>query len=43
MLDRRGVRGVFERRFTAATMAANYVDLYQRLRAAPEPEILLQA
>ena len=43
MLDRRGVRDVFERRFTAATMAANYVDLYQRLHAAPESELLLQA
>jgi glycosyltransferase involved in cell wall biosynthesis len=43
MLDRRGVRDVFERRFTAATMARNYVALYERLGAAPAPEVLLQA
>ncbi|HSL20202.1 MAG TPA: glycosyltransferase family 4 protein [Vicinamibacterales bacterium] len=33
-LDRRVCRDSFERRFTAARMAADYVDLYQRLRAA---------
>jgi len=27
------VRAAFERRFTAATMARNYLDLYQRLVA----------
>jgi glycosyltransferase involved in cell wall biosynthesis len=43
MLDRRGVRAVFERRFTADTMARNYVELYQRLRPAPEPSVLMQA
>ena len=32
-LDRAGVRAAFERRFTAATMARNYLDLYQRLVA----------
>jgi len=43
MLDRRGVRAVFERRFTSGTMARNYVELYQRLRPAPERGVLLQA
>ncbi len=32
-LDRRQVRAVFEERFSATTMAANYVDIYQRLMA----------
>ena len=32
-LDRRRVRTVFERRFTATVMARNYVDLYRRLGA----------
>ena len=32
-LDRARVRAAFERRFTAATMARNYLDLYQRLVA----------
>ena len=32
-LDRRHVRDVFERRFSAATMAAGYVDVYERLLA----------
>ena len=41
VLDRRGVRSVFERRFTSGIMARNYVDLYQRLR--PAPGVLLQA
>lgn len=43
MLDRRGVRAVFEHRFTARTMAGNYADLYERLRPAPERGVLLQA
>jgi glycosyltransferase involved in cell wall biosynthesis len=33
-LDRGGVRAAFERRFTAATMARNYLDLYERLVAS---------
>ncbi len=33
-LDRRRIRGVFERRFTARRMAQDYVQLYQRLLAA---------
>ena len=34
-LDRRTVRKVFERRFTASIMASNYVNLYRRLCLAP--------
>lgn len=30
-LDRRRIRAVFERRFTAPTMARNYLDIYSRL------------
>ncbi len=32
-LDRAAVRAVFEARFSAVTMARNYVDIYQRLAA----------
>ena len=32
-LDRRTCRSVFERRFTAARMAAQYVEIYERLVA----------
>ena len=32
-LDRAQVRSVFEERFSATTMAGNYVDIYQRLLA----------
>ncbi len=32
-LDRAKVRAIFEERFSAATMARNYVDIYQRLMA----------
>ena len=31
MLDRRRIRAIFERRFSATAMAKNYVELYQRL------------
>lgn len=34
-LDRRAVRAAFERRYTARHMAEAYVDVYQRLLAAP--------
>jgi glycosyltransferase involved in cell wall biosynthesis len=34
-LDRHRVRAVFERRFSASTMARAYVDVYTRLRDAP--------
>lgn len=34
-LDRRAVRAAFERRFTARQMAEAYVDVYERLLAAP--------
>jgi hypothetical protein len=34
-VDRRAVRAAFERRFTARQMAEAYVDLYERLLAAP--------
>jgi glycosyltransferase involved in cell wall biosynthesis len=36
-LDRRTVRRVFEERFTAATMAGNYLTLYQKLLHEPDP------
>jgi len=36
-LDRLAVRRVFERRFTAATMAGNYLRLYQGLLSASDP------
>jgi glycosyltransferase involved in cell wall biosynthesis len=32
LLPRQGVRAAFEQRFTAARMASDYVDLYERLR-----------
>jgi glycosyltransferase involved in cell wall biosynthesis len=32
-LDRGTVRAIFEKRFSASTMAGNYVDIYQRLVA----------
>jgi glycosyltransferase involved in cell wall biosynthesis len=38
-LDRAGVRAAFERRFTAATMARNYLDLYERLVADDTPQL----
>jgi glycosyltransferase involved in cell wall biosynthesis len=34
-LDRRAVRAAFERRYTARHMAQGYVDVYERLLAAP--------
>ena len=37
-LDRAGVRATFERRFTAATMARNYIDLYARLVSDERPD-----
>ena len=37
-LDRAGVRAAFERRFTAATMARNYIHLYERLVADETPD-----
>ena len=39
-LDRGGVRAAFERRFTAATMARNYLDLYARLLQDGAPAFL---
>ena len=36
--DRRAVRDVFERRFTARGMAERYVDLYQQLARGREPD-----
>ena len=41
-LDRRGVRAVFERRFTARAMARNYLALYRRL-AGIDDDVRLQA
>lgn len=35
-LDRRRIRGTFDRRFTAARMARDYVAIYRRLLAAPD-------
>jgi glycosyltransferase involved in cell wall biosynthesis len=40
-LDRRGVRRVFECRFTAARMANDYVSIYERLRASASGELAL--
>jgi glycosyltransferase involved in cell wall biosynthesis len=42
-LDRRGVRAVFERRFTARTMARNYLALYRRLAGTDDDDVRLQA
>ena len=36
-LDRRGCRRAFERRFTAARMAADYLTLYEHVAAAARP------
>jgi len=41
-LDRRAIRAVFERRFTAQAMARSYVELYRRLCGA-HPGVRLQA
>jgi len=42
-LDRAGVRAAFERRFTATTMARNYVSVYERLAAAASAGALIAA
>ena len=42
-LDRRGVRAVFERRFSAATMARNYLALYRQLAGTADDDVRLQA
>jgi glycosyltransferase involved in cell wall biosynthesis len=36
-LDRRTVRRIFDERFTASTMASNYLTLYQKLLREPDP------
>jgi glycosyltransferase involved in cell wall biosynthesis len=36
-LDRHAIRAVFERRFTSAVMARNYVRLYRQLAGIAEP------
>ncbi|GAA4341448.1 glycosyltransferase family 4 protein [Pigmentiphaga soli] len=41
-LDRRQIRATFERRFSAAAMASNYVDLYRRLTDG-DPRVRAQA
>ncbi|WBY01130.1 glycosyltransferase family 4 protein [Ramlibacter tataouinensis] len=40
-IDRQGCRQAFEDRFTSATMAQRYVDLYGQLRAAIAPPLRL--
>ena len=42
-LDRRRVRAVFERRFSAEVMADRYTDLYRRLMRSGEAGQLLTA
>src|SRR5690606_30945775 len=39
-LDRRQVRAVFDRRFTASAMAENYLRLYRQLQDAPSNEAI---
>ena len=42
-LDRRAIRGVFERRFSSAAMAQRYVEIYWRLLAGSGHRERLQA
>jgi hypothetical protein len=38
-LDRRRVRDVFEKRFSASRMAADYLAVYERLIGRPTPPV----
>ena len=43
LLDRRGIRDVFERRFSAAVMADGYLQLYRRLAGESAFEVETRA